>query len=72
MLVDGILQVRGRLGNAQTSEEAERPIILPKKHHLTDIIIRKYHEELAHAGRAHVLTSIWQKFWIVKGRVKVR
>ena len=72
VLIDGILQVRGRLGNAQTSEEAKRLIILPKKHHVTDIIIRKYHEELAHAGRAHVLTSIRQKFWIVKGRVKVR
>ena len=41
VLVEGILQVRGRLGNGQTSEEAKRPIIFPKKHHVTDIIIRK-------------------------------
>ena len=72
MLVHGILRVGSRLGNAQISEEAKRPIILPKKHHVTDIIIRKHHEELAHAGREHVLASIRQKFWIVKGRVAVR
>ena len=65
MLVDGILQTGGRLGNAEISEEARRLIILPKKHHVTDIIIRKYHEELARAGRENVLASIQQKFWIV-------
>ena len=72
VLVDGTLRVGGRLGNAHISEEAKRPIILPKKHHVTDIIIRKYHEEVVHAGREHVLASIRQKFWIVKGRVAVR
>ncbi|XP_068723633.1 uncharacterized protein [Montipora capricornis] len=36
-----------------------------------DLIVRKYHEELAHAGREHVLSSIRQKFWIVKGGVAV-
>ena len=71
VLVDGTLQAGGCPGNAHISEEAKRPIILPNKHHVTDIIIRKYHEELAHAGREHVLASTWQKFWIVKGRVAV-
>ena len=60
VLVDGTLRVGGRLGNAHFSEKAKRPIIFPKKHHVNDIIIRKYHEELAHAGREHVLASIRQ------------
>ena len=58
VLVDGTLRVGGRLSNAHISEEAKRPIILPKEHHVTEIITRKYHEELAHAGRENVLASI--------------
>ena len=72
VLVDGTLRVGGRLGNAHISDEAKLPIILSKKYHVTEIIFRKYHGELAHAGREHVLASIRQKFWIVKGRVAVR
>lgn len=72
VLVDGILRVGGRLHNTQISEEAKRPIILLKENHVTDIIITKYHQELAQAGRKHMLASIWQKFCIVKGHVAVR
>ena len=71
ILIDGILCIGGRLQNAPIPTEVKHPV-LPKKHHVTDLIVRKYHEELAHAGREHVLSSIRQKFWIVKGRVAVR
>ena len=70
--IDGILSVGGRLRNAPITEDAKHPILLPKKHHVTDLIVRKYHEELAHAGREHVLASVRQKFWIIKWRVVVR
>ena len=70
--IDGVLCVGGRLRNAPITEDAEHPILLPKKHHVTDLIVRKYHEELAHAGREHVLASVRLKFWIIKGRVAVR
>ena len=42
-----------------------------RDHHVTDLIVRKCHEELAHAGREHVLASIRERFWIVKKRVTV-
>ena len=58
--------------NAPIPTEVKHPVLLPKKHHVTDLIVRKYHKELAHAGREHVLSSIRQKIWIVKGRVAVR
>ena len=70
--IDGVLCVGGRLRNAPITEDAKHPILLPKKHHVTDLIVRKYHEELAHAGREHVLASVRLKFWIIKGRVAVR
>ena len=71
-LIDGVLCVGGRLQNAAILTEVKHPVLLPKKHHVTDLIVKKYHEELAHIGREHVLASIRQKFWIVKGCVAVR
>ena len=56
ILIDGILCVGGRLQNAPIPTEVKHPVLLPKKHHITDLIVRKYHEELAHAGREHVLS----------------
>ena len=72
ILIDGVLCVEGRLQNAPIPTEVKHAFLLPKKHHVTDLIVKKYHEELAHTGREHVLASIRQKFWIVKGRVAVR
>ena len=66
VLVDGTLRVGGCLGNAHISEEAKRPIILPEKHHVTDIIIRKYHEELAQAEN-----TCWPPFGRRFGLLKV-
>ena len=57
----------GRLRNASIPSEVKHPVLLAIKHHVTNLIVRKYHEELAHVGREHVFTSIIQKFWIVKG-----
>lgn len=70
-LINRVLCVVGRLQNAPIPTEVKHPVLLPKKHHITDLIVRRYHEELAYAGREHVLASITEKFWIVKGRVAV-
>ena len=39
--VDGVLRVGGRLHEADLSVEAKRPVILPKDHNVTRMIIRK-------------------------------
>lgn len=71
-LKDGVLSVGGRLGNAPISENAKHPSILPKNHHVTDLIIRHYHLLSSHAGKEHVLSMLRERFWIVKARVAVR
>ncbi|XP_068689236.1 uncharacterized protein [Montipora foliosa] len=55
--VNGLLRVGGRLRNAPIGEEAKYPILLPKSHHLTNLIVRHYHETLGHAGVEHVLST---------------
>ncbi|XP_064647483.1 uncharacterized protein LOC135500166 [Lineus longissimus] len=47
-------------------------LILPKKHHVTDLVVRQYHAVTGHSGCERVLTEIRQKYWIPKGRIAVR
>ena len=57
-LEDGLLRVCGRLASAPVPYEKKHPIILPYKHHVTDLIIKQYHESLGHIGQECVLSSL--------------
>ena len=72
VVVNGAIRVGGRLGNADAVAYASKhPTVLPKKHHVTDLIIHHYHQ-VGHVGATHVLTAIRKKFWILKGSAAVR
>ena len=58
--------------HAPIEEEQRHPVILPKKHHVVDLIIRHYHLLSGHSGQEYVLSLIRKSFWIIKGRVTVR
>ena len=68
----GILRVGGRLENALIKYEAKHPIILPYRHHVTDLIISQHHQKTGHLGQEFVLSSLRQLYWIIKGRSAVR
>jgi len=68
----GILRVGGRLENALITYEAKHPIILPYRHHATDLIISQHHQKTGHLGQEYVLSSLHQFYWIIKGRSAVR
>jgi transposase InsO family protein len=68
----GVLRVGGRLVNANIADEGKHPIILPASCHVAKLIIVEYHASLGHVGKEHVLASIREKFWLIKGRVVVR
>ena len=72
ILINGLLRVGGRLKRAQLSLDAKHPIILPKNHHVVDLIVRHYHSVAGHSGQEYVLSLIRQRFWVIKGRVTVR
>ena len=69
---NGILRVGGRLRRANLSEEVKHPIILPRRSEVTTMIIRQAHEELGHAGRAHVLSKLREKYWIIGANAATR
>ena len=68
----GILQCCGRFQNADISESAKYPQLLPRHEHFTKLLIQYVHERLIHAGASHTLGSLCQEYWIVKGRVEVK
>ena len=71
-LKEGLLRVGGQLVSAPFGDERKYPIILPYKHHVTDLIIKQCHENLGHMGQESVLSSLRETVWIVKERSAVR
>lgn len=69
---EGLIRVGGRLNYSNLSYESKHPIILPKKHHITDLIVNYYHIVSLHAGPQLLQSIISQKFWILGARSVIR
>ena len=72
LLDEELLCIGGRLSKAKISERQKHPVILPKFHHIVDLIVREQHEMSGHTGREHVLSLVRQRYWIIAGRLAVR
>ena len=69
---EGIWRCGGRFSNADVPFNVKHPILLPRDHHLTLLIVRRAHERVIHNGVKDTLNKVRSKFWIVKGRSLVR
>ena len=47
---DGIWRCGGRFSNADVPYNAKHPILLPKEHHFTLLVVRQAHERVLHNG----------------------
>ena len=70
-MFDGLLVVGGRLKHASILSGIKNPIILPRDHHVSRMIVQEYHEN-THLGVEWVLSRIRCKFWIVNARNMVK
>lgn len=68
----GMLRVGGRLTRAELPYDAIHPMILPKKHHVTRLIVADVHNRCRHAGVNHVLAQVRHRYWIIDGRQEVK
>lgn len=64
---DNILRVGGRLRNAELSFSQKFPILLPSKDHVVDMLLRREHVRLYHAGPQTVLSNFRLEFWPLNG-----
>ena len=69
---EGLWRCGGHLSNAEIRYDAKHPILLPRSHHLTLLIVRRAHQRVLHNGVKDTLNEVRSKFWIVKGRSFVR
>ena len=67
-----LLRVGGRLKNANLPNSVKHPILLPSKHHVTDLIIREIHLKNFHSGIQSTLYNIRHKYWLIDGKNQVR
>ncbi|XP_066583786.1 uncharacterized protein [Prorops nasuta] len=68
----GILRVGGRLIHSSLSHSQKHPILLPKNHHVTNIIISDAHLDNHHSGIQSTLHFIRHKYWLLDGKNQVR
>jgi len=65
---DGILRVGGRLRRANMPEDVKHPAILPRRSHITELIIQYCHHAIKHQGSGMTLNELRQRgYWVIGG-----
>ena len=68
----GVLRVGGRLKRPVLPYDAAHPMILPKKHHITQLVVADVHHRCRNAGVNHVLAQVRSRYWVIDGRQEVK
>ena len=63
---DGLLQCRGRLENADVTDNVKYPYLLIKEHRFTELVVIYSHELVLHNGLRETLTQLRSEYWVVK------
>ena len=72
ILQDQLFVCKGRLENSDLPLESRYPIILPKDHRLTELIVLDCHMKVHHLKVNATLTELRSRFWVTKGRQFVK
>lgn len=67
-----LLRVGGRVRLAKVPYSQRHPLILPKKNHVSRLLIKYEHIRLCHAGPQLTLFNLRLKFWIIDARNEIR
>ncbi|XP_075152088.1 uncharacterized protein LOC142226096 [Haematobia irritans] len=70
---EGLIRLSGRIDFAYyVSDETKHPIILPKNHELTKMLVMQYHIDYRHQNQESICAAIRLKYWIPSLRQLVR
>ncbi|XP_055706055.1 uncharacterized protein LOC129803485 [Phlebotomus papatasi] len=64
---ENVMRVGGRLSNANIPYEHKHPILMPRNHHVTQLIALEVHRDTLHGGAQLLLAQIRQEFWPIRG-----
>ena len=63
---NGVMRVGGRIRKAACAEDVKHPVILPRKHHITELVVRHCHQQTQHQGRGMTTNEIRTNgFWVL-------
>lgn len=66
---EGLLRVGGRLSRSETfNYDRRHPMLLPREHRLTALVIEEYHRRFSHPGLQTLQNLISQDFWILSSK----
>lgn len=69
---DGLLRVGGRLSRTSLSSDIRHPVLLPKKHHIVDLLVDHCHTTHLHSGPQLTQALLSQSVWILCARSVIR
>ena len=69
---DKIVRCKGRINNADTTEQSKKPALLPSRHRYTERLIRERHDHVHHNGVRETFNAIRETHWVLKGREAVK
>ena len=74
LFLDGnhVLRCKGRLNNASLDLGSRNPILLPKKSQFVELLIREIHDKVKHSGIRDTLTTMRERYWVIRGRETVK
>lgn len=59
------MRIGGRLRTADLSNDGKHSYILPRRHHVSTLLVHHYHEVVAHQGRQFTEGRISSVGWIM-------
>ncbi|KAF5283061.1 hypothetical protein FQR65_LT14078 [Abscondita terminalis] len=64
----GLIRVGGRIRRSNLCFDKMHPLLLPKGHNFTKLVLRHYHITYLHCGANQLLAVVRDKFWPLSGR----
>ena len=65
---DGLIRVGGRIRRANVPVDIKHPVIIPRKGHLTELLIEHHHLKVNHMGRGMTHNELRQSgYWLISG-----
>ena len=71
-LKDDIIRCHGRLENANLPYDTRYPVLLPRGHHYTRLLVLKCHNDIFHLGVSAVVNKLREIWWIPRLRQTVK
>ncbi len=66
---NGMLRVGGRLNKSDFNSASRNPVIIPRGHHVTTLLVRHHHDSVKHQGRLFTEGAIRASgLWIIGGK----